>query len=270
MPDLLHSLQRKLSDTERERFDMGDESDRDSRLVIRDNGSPIELGVLDALLNDANERRTRGEWPDRAVSDRWLAPRVHYALRLHRSDAGDRGVWQWLALRYRWYVEWRWQDKDGAVAENRWWGEVHKQSFARLWWGAELFRDGPDYRPVERAFVFQDLPNSYLHRPLVRCRSLALSIIERFPETEEPGRSDKINALAKTLNLATAGSPPEVETGYQTDDEAAHAQWARQNPSILENWDDLPYGPQAADTSANSRSGADDIVDRAWAYAKLD
>jgi hypothetical protein len=232
----------------------------------RSTGAPLNLDVFDSLMAEMQNRMKFAYWEDRATSDRWLAPRVHYSLRLHRSEAADRGVWQWIALRYPWYVDWRWLGQDGIVADDRWWGPVHKQAFARLWWGAEIFRDGPDYRPVEKAFVFQDLPNSYLHRPIVRCRSLALAVVERISQSEGIG-SSHVNDLARVLNLATAGTPPEVETGYQVDDQAAYQQWCAEPPLIPKTWDTLPEGPRAADTSESSLDGAAGIVDRGWKFA---
>ncbi len=125
----------------------------------RRDGAPPSLYALDALMLSARNRQHDGEWTDRAASDRWLAPRVHFALRLFRGEAAEKGIWQWVAMRYPWYpwyLEWRWSDRAGDVANDRWWGPIHKQAFARLWWGAEVFRDGGDYRSVERAFIFQD------------------------------------------------------------------------------------------------------------------
>jgi len=266
MSDVLRSLPVKLDADERPGF----RADRDDRVVdlARTNGSPPTLDILDSLMGEVHERIAGASWDDRAVSDRWLAPRVHYALRLHRSEAADRGVWQLLALRFPWYVDWRWAGQDGAVADDRWWGPVHKQAFARLWWGAEVFRDGSDYRPVEQAFVFQDLPNSYLHRPIVRCRSLALAIVERITLSKAPS-SDQVNDLARVLNLATVGTPPEVETDYQTDDYGAYSHWCESVPQPPD-WDALPFGPHAVDTTELSRQGGAAIVDRGWRYAALD
>lgn len=269
MFDHLCSIPRKLDDTQRVALLEG--------LGLEEHPVPLEragepgptLDALDSLMTAMQDLQQGGEWPDRATSDRWLSPRIHYALRLFRGESAERGVWQWIALRYPWYVEWRWSDRDGAVAADRWWGPIHKQAFARLWWGAEIFRDGADYRPVERAFVFQDLPNSYLHRPVVRCRSLALAIVDRFGEAKAPS-AQQVNGLARVLNLATVGSPPEVETGYQNDDLDAYNAWVIEDQPIPTEWDRLPVGPQALDTTADSRAGGDSVVDRGWTYAGFD
>lgn len=266
MSDVLHTLPVRLDADERPAYHS--EQDVRAMQVQRPDGSSPVLATLDSLMTEVKRRTAESDWDDRTLSDRWVAPRVHYALRLLRSEAADRGVWQWLALRYSWYVEWRWSGPDGTIADDRWWGPIHKQALARLWWGAEVFRDGPDYRPVERAFVFQDLPNSYLHRPIVRCRSLAVAIVDRIDKSGAPS-SDQVNDLARVLNLATVGTPPEVETGYQNDDFAAYDVWSNSEPTVPGHWDNLPFGPSAVDTSSDSLRGAAGIVDRAWGYADL-
>lgn len=266
MSDILRSMDRRLN--AEQRSDQRTYDDANCPAVIRDE-SPITVTALDGLMEEVRDRIRRGDWTDRTVSDRWLAPRIHYALRLFRAEAADRGMWQWIALRYSWYLDWRWADSDGKVAEDRWWGPVHKQAFARLWWGAEIFRDGPEYRPVERAFVLQDLPNSYLHRPLVRCRSLALAVVDRVAASSTAS-ADQVNSLARVLNLATVGTPPEAETGYQTDDLASYRKWVETTVRLENDWNQIPCGPPAADTTEHSREAGARIVSRGWDYAKLE
>src|ERR1700743_3445755 len=151
MSEGLYTFQRRLNELERSLFQSGDTSECQPLPILR-SGQPVPaVDALDALMSEAQNRQKRGDWMERATSDRWLAPRVHCCLRLFRSEAADRGVWQWIALRHHWYVNWRWANEDDLVAEDRWWGQVHKQAFARLWWGAEIFRNGSDYRSVEHA-----------------------------------------------------------------------------------------------------------------------
>lgn len=263
---------RRLSPSERDAFlDDHAPAGVDEEPVHRANGAAIPIGVFEDLMYDLGVRRERGDWDDdRAASDRWLAPRVHHALRLTRDLASDRRMWDWLSVQTQTYLDWRWFDqKTGTISEDRWHGPIHKQAFARLWWGAELFRDGPDYRPVERAFVRQDLVNSYLHRPLVRCRSLALGILDVVAPAQDPAEksSTDVNNLARVLNLATAGAPPELETGMQQDDWTSYTRWATQTFEAPANWDRLPDGPPAKDTTAESLSGGLRVALRGWAFA---
>lgn len=233
-------------------------------------GPNSDLTVVDHLMSSAGFRTDGADWrDDRAASDRWLAPRLHYALRLTRAQAGDRGLWAWLAVRYHAYVAWRWAGADGSVNEDRWTGPVHKQALMRLWWGAELFRNGADYTPAQRAFLRQDFPNSYLHRPFVRCRSLGLALLEIVaPSTGGEVRSaDEINDLARVLNLAMAGCPPELETGLQQDDHAAIDAWIAEEPAVPADWEVLPRGPAASDVTQASLAGGRSIAARGWEHA---
>jgi uncharacterized protein DUF6339 len=237
-------------------------------VVRHHDGSHVGLRALDALFADWAERQEQGAWENPDLSDRWLAPRVHYALRLTRAQAADRWVWLWLALRFHGYIEWRWGGTQ-PVNELRWSGGINKQAIARLWWGAEIFRNGSDYRPVERAFVRQDLTNSVLHRPVVGCRPLALAMVFSADNSDDSQlmSGDEINQLAGVLNLATAGSPPEATTGYPLDDAASYAEWIRQAPAI-DGWDLLPGGPPVRDVTAEQISAGQEITSRCMGFAE--
>jgi hypothetical protein len=274
---ILHRYSRRLSPADRgAALDRALPDTVTEEVVVRADGGTIDIAVLDALMDELYRRRDAGQWTDdRASVDRWLAPRVHHALRLTRELASDRTLWEWLAVRYANHTYWRWFDKglergSVGISEDRWWGPIHKQVMARLWWGAELFRDGADYRPVERAFVRQDLINSYLHRPLVRCRSLGLGILDVVAPDDDLGSktANDVNSLARVLNLATAGAPPELETEFQQDDWSAFAAWAGAVPELPDSWDPLPEGPRAEDTTEESLAGGRAIAERGWRFAE--
>ena len=264
---VLMTLPHRLSEDDITYYLAGYDEPLSRRVRVQRNGLPIEVGVLDALMADFESRRAGGAWDDdRAKSDRWLAPRVHYALRLTRFEASDKGTWQWLTLRFPGYVRWRWGlDGGTAVQADRWFGPIHKQALARLWWGAEIFRNGNDYSFAERAFVRQDLINSYLHRPIVRCRSLAVAILDVIAPggREMEVSSTEVNDVARTLNLITAGTPPEVAVRYQSDDFGGYSAWVAEAPSPVPSWDPLPRGPNCADVTERSFSGGLGIARRA-------
>lgn len=230
--------------------------------VTRADGTTVTLAAFDNLLDQFGERRDSGAWQtDRTQSDAWMAPRIHAAIRLDRAQGADRTLWHWLAVAVASdYVDWRWGG-DKGINRDRWYGPIHKQAIARLWWGAELFRDGADYTPVERAFTRQDLINSYLHRPLVRCRSFALGIVGVL--TNETGGAlpaRQVNDLARVLNLCTVGRPPELQVGLQTDDLAAAAIWASTDAPVPTSWESLPLGPRAFDTTEASIHGGRELA----------
>ena len=93
--------------------------------------------------------------------ERLAAPAVHRALPLSRREAAQPGVWRYLAVvrrpdlvRHRWAVE-AW-----TTTRTRYWspGLRHDSNvFSRLWWIAELTRDGRDYTLTERVFSRQTL-----------------------------------------------------------------------------------------------------------------
>jgi hypothetical protein len=166
-------------------------------------GHPVDLDALRVVVDEVPRRYTRAQSTD---ADVWLAPRLHHSLRLSRREAAQRGMWRWLGTVFvPDYVRWRWgspsedsNDVSAAATEDRFVGPDYKHAVARLWWMAELFRDGPDYGPVASALANQDIPNNLFrmdiahHRPTVQA---AVKVLR--------GRSGRAaNALAKAINSA--------------------------------------------------------------------
>lgn len=270
MSDVLHTFSRRLDVADRIR--MTDEPGWQPPYALpveRFDGSTIGLTALDELMAEFDARRRRGVWGDAPESDRWLAPRLHWALRLTRAEAADRSMWEWVATRFERYVTWRWGGK-ADVAEDRRRGPVHKQAFARLWWGGELFRRGDDYSPVERAFRLQDLPNSYLHRPVVRCRPLALALVDELVPRDggEAPTADRINDVARAANIALAGEPPEAALGYPSDDLAAYLAWVAAPPTGPYDWEDLPTGPDDGGTT-HASDASRELTSRCTGWAPM-
>lgn len=258
---------RELDAFERARFAEGGERFEALEEVVHRDGAEITVDRLDGLMALVMSRAGTSEWSSPEESDKWLAPRLHEALRLRRSEAGDKGLWHWLALRFSAYVEYRWAGAAG-VTRDRWFGPVQKQALARLWWGAELFRDGPDYSPVDFFFQRQDMPNSYLQRPLIRCRPLALALIDQLREVgrEAQPKASQVNDLARVLNLTTAGISPEAETGFARDDISRYEEWLDQGPAAAD-WSVAPIGPDTGRRSERQRRGGMTIAKRGWDLA---
>ena len=80
--------------------------------------------------------------------------------------------------------------------------------------------------------------------------------------------ADDVNDLARVVNLATAGSPPEAETGFAVDDTAAYQTWVRSDVAIPDDWNRLPNGPACSDTTPDSLRGGFSIAERCWGYAR--
>lgn len=113
----------------------------------------IDLDLVEGLVEFAVGQE---DWDDNAL-DQWLAVRLHNGLRIPQRVAGDRGFWAWLAVEAgQDYVTRRWlgknEDDPETVTMYRYTGSLLRNALSRLWWGAEMVRDGPDYRLVEHAF----------------------------------------------------------------------------------------------------------------------
>ncbi|KND40973.1 DUF6339 family protein [Streptomyces stelliscabiei] len=149
---------------------------------------------------------------DRTRADAWLAPRLHATLRLTRREAADKRLWNHLALAVAPdYVAWRHLSEPSAkrperrIAAERFRGPADRQCFSRLWWAAELFRNGPDYEPVVAACGNQDLIHTVLRMELIDHRPTAQALVRLLiggkitTGREIFGLSVAINAAGATL-----------------------------------------------------------------------
>lgn len=146
------------------------------------------------------------------------------------------------------YVRWRWGSAeenppdpiDVAATLDRFVGAERKHAVARLWWMSELFRDGDDYVPVERAMRNADIPN-YLfrldlahHRPTVQA---AVKVLEGKTGREANALAKAINAAATTLQVDIIAPDDPLDPGtselWVADDEI----------DVAKYFDGLPKGP---------------------------
>lgn len=209
-----------------------------------DLGRDLPLDLVAELI--ATARRDFDE--DAHASDRWLAPRLHAALRLTRHEAADRRFWAWLAVGlFPDFVRWRYSSRRGADGEDapgpplkRFVGGQRDNAFARLWWGAELFRDGGDYRPVERAFVMQDVSNTWLALDAIHHRAAAQAALKILPSLG----SKQINRLSTALDHVLTTVQLDAAAPVAGPDVVAMEEWVSEAPdrdAVL--GDSLPAGP---------------------------
>lgn len=211
-----------------------------------DGESRAELAPVRDLIDDAMYK-FREDRPTGA--DAWLAPRLHAALRLSRREAADRRIWNYLALGVAPdYVVWRHlpaksEGEQPKIAVRRFRGPAYTQAFARLWWAAELFRDGPDYRPVVSMCANQDMLNTALrvdvmdHRPTAQA---TVRLLERG--TVRTGR--EVNALVAAINASAATLMYEAVAPDAERDGRPLREWieaAESAPAVPRR--DLPVGP---------------------------
>lgn len=239
---LLPSVRAQLTDAFR---------DGEAEPNLEDYLRPLELGrdlpldLVGQLLAGARKTFT----DDPAASDRWLAPRLHAAVRLTRAEAADRGFWNWLAVaEFPDYVRWRFSgrrsgadDEASGTPLKRFVGNERDHALARLWWGAELFRNGSDYGPVERAFVMQDVPNTWLILNAIHHRAAAQAALRLLPTLN----SKQINRLSTALDHVLTTIQLDAVAPVEGPDVIAINDWVAEAPdpdTILA--DEVPAGPE--------------------------
>lgn len=185
---------------------------------------------------------------NRSKADAWLAPRLHATMRMSRSEAADSARWNFVAMAVAPdYVVWRHRGAE-SVPESRFCGPHYVQAFARLWWAAELFRNGHDYQPVEVACAVQDVLNTTMRLDVIDHRPTALAIIRllsRLIDNETPRLGDHVNALSSAVNAAGSTLVYDTLTEDVHLDAVALQEWiADADESAAVPWERLPDGPR--------------------------
>ncbi|MFJ5559669.1 DUF6339 family protein [Streptomyces sp. NPDC093250] len=201
---------------------------------------PLRDLVVDAMFQ-FKENRTD--------ADGWLAPRLHATLRLTRREAADKRIWNHIALAVAPdYVAWRHpptasERKIPRINPVRFKGAPDRQCFSRLWWAAEMFRNGADYTPVVRACSNQDLIHNALRVSLVDHRPTAQALV-RILERGIATTGREINGLITAINTAGATVIYDAFAEDEPRDPGALRQWiadAESAPPVPRHV--LPTGP---------------------------
>jgi hypothetical protein len=220
--------------------------------LVHDFSREVDLASVEVVVSEAMTRFTSD---DRAQSDAWLGPRLHAALRLTRREAARRGIWRYLGVvAFPHYVRWRWprekDDQPAPPALERFVGPDYKQALARLWWMAELFRNGDDYAPAVEALANQDITNNLFRMDVAHHRPTAvgaIAVLAAQGTSREPGASGReANALAKAINAAATTLAIDVLAPDEALDDAARMRWIGDAPNHdpVHHFDDaLPPAP---------------------------
>jgi hypothetical protein len=250
-----------------EEFRRGDQPTVDPSGHVEDLqfGREIDLDplrtVLEAVMRDRKPRD----------SDPWLGPRVHATLRLTRREAADKRVWNYLSLvEFPDYIRWRWTNPDrpdDVAPLDRFLGEDSKNALARLWWAAELTRNGSSYERTETALRISRFSVSWLHLILMHHRAAALAVVDFLHTFNTGGATDTqgqvmakaVNVALRTVSLdALAVSPPP--------DTEAVREWAAEKVDATLMLDRVPTGPDdtpvPAESVATVRRFLDTLADR--------
>ena len=208
-------------------------------------GREIDLGPLRAIVAHAMRRLK----PD--PSDAWLAPRVHATVRLTRREAADLRIWHYLAaVALPEYVRWRWRDAavtGSPVAIDRFVGDAATGAISRLWWAAELTRDGSDYAPTTRvlsspAFAWAWLELDYWqHRAAAQAAIVWLTTAESGTAAAAAVRAFDLALRTTVLESVAPAVPPDAEAVREWCD-------ARVDETLM--FDRLPAGPDESPADA--------------------
>jgi hypothetical protein len=199
----------------------------------------------------------------KAELDSWLAPRFHYLFRISRRTASDRGVWAWLAATIcRQYVMTRFAG-EGPITPMRYYGELLRNAVSRLWWGAEMVRNGPSYEYVPIVFsrvrtaeFALELRYSWYRPAAIAFTRVAEGVGrgKRLSDEEMKDLSKSVNAYLSLTALESIGLN-EDENGLFDED------WRQHGPSLAEaTGSELSrlVGPQDGVASRQALDGLDD------------
>lgn len=235
------------------------------------------LEPVRALLDEVMSRYAQAE---AASSDSWLGPRLHATLRLSRREAGNRDVWRFLGLWAADYIRWRFgpptgeDDVEQAAKTERFVGPDSKHALARLWWMAEVFRDGKNYTPAALALTNQDIVNNLFRMSISNHRPTALAALAVLPTSADgtslPG-GRQANALAKATNAAASTLVLDLIGPDAELDAAARVRWegsrADHDPQFY--FDTLPEGPDDGEAPPDSIEAMKKLLTDLLAGAKV-
>jgi hypothetical protein len=213
-------------------------------------GRNVPLDPLKVMLDEGRKRHVKN-WSE---MEGWLAPRVHATLRLTRREASDRRLWAYLNVAvFPDHVRWRWRDPDdpeSVVPIDRFLGEDSKNHLGRLWWGAELTRNGDDYTRTEKAFRNSRFSVSWQVLDMMHHRPAALAIIDFLEQFNEgKGATDSQGSrMARALNSALRTLALDAVADNPEPDAEAFREWLSEPVDETKMMDELPKGPEEKET----------------------
>lgn len=224
-----------------------------------------EAAPVRHLVDEAMKRFTS---ESRTSADAWLSPVLHATLRLTRREAADPGIWNHLALRVAPdYVFWRHLGRP-LVNRARFSGPFHSQTFARLWWAAELFRDGPDYGPALVACGNQDVLNTVLRAAVILHRPTAQAILRLLTNgAMRTGR--EVNGLTHMVNMVGGTIAYEALAPDVPQDADSYRDWVEDLAGVLVPYDSLPDGPDDGRVPASSVNILVSLFEKLFAEASV-
>jgi uncharacterized protein DUF6339 len=207
--------------------------------VILDEAMSVDTELLTGLLEYALDLEMEKD----GELDQWLAPRVHFALRLPRRIAGDRGFWTWLTLKIGMrYTLHRWGSGEN-VTMYRYTGDFKRNALSRLWWFAEMARNGPSYADVQN--VLRDASTAQYAMELKYSMYRPAVIAFGRVAAERTLGFEQLKSLSKRINAYLSLRSLEA-MGLAEGDGARDAGWWSERPILKEVIGNDIQGPQDA------------------------
>jgi hypothetical protein len=228
-------------------------------------GRTVAIDAMVELLDETMKR-----FPEKGTApDSWLGPRLHAALRLTRAEAAIPGVWTWLGLGpAARYIRWRWSPK---LDLSRFAGAYYLHGLGRLWWMAELFRNGADYSPAVEALRNGDIAQNFLRHDIAHLRPTCQAFM-RVPSRRRPGQAltgREANALAKAANCAATTLVYEAIAPDVPLDADARLEWIGIEVDAGELLDGLPTGPDDPPVPEDSIAAMTSVLTDVFADAPI-
>ena len=171
--------------------------------TIREYSAPIhgvkaDVDGLREVLADITDRYDRYEHSIDATA----AEPVREYLDFSRHIATDSGLWHWLTVsEFNEFVYYRWRES-GNIEEKflKAGADIYSNAVHRLWWGAELTRDGNDYTRTKTMFRQGELANDVLDRWFARYEPAAKVVIDELDGEDSDVISDVTRDLKSELS----------------------------------------------------------------------
>ncbi len=171
----------------------------------------VDLDAFDRALDETCSKFTAHD----AAMDAHAAPLIHRALPMCRRHACDPSAWRFLTVVHRPdFVRHRWQNRSLAAMRAHFWraGMRHdSNAIGRLWWIAELSRDGDDYTLAKRALASQQLAKLLFSRQLCGYRPAVAACVAELESATNSVVEQTMRRLSKALSTIVLESLDESQ-----------------------------------------------------------
>ena len=217
----------------------------------------LESLFLEALKNENKFIEQKSSLQATTLQEQWLAPRIHYGLRLTRHEASNPEIWNYLALKFDHYISRRWSfNKTGINTTN---GSIPKEfhflfklhsrhQIAKLWWMAEMTRNSGKYHKVA-GIIITDMINYCLDITAPNFNVYTLAILNMENDIMGDGKfkldSSWLRAIYRIVNRKIIHEGGVSKVQFEINESESH-KWFNGEPDLKFSKIDskLPPGPK--------------------------